>query len=46
VIWRLPGGAIGLSAAPHLDLGFGGDARSTDASVSEVGLALGANLLF
>jgi hypothetical protein len=45
-IWRLPGGAIGLSATPHLDLGFSGGSGSTDERVSEVGLALGANLFF
>lgn len=47
VIWRLPGGTIGLSAAPHLELGYAGAGpRSTDMQVSELGLALGANLLF
>lgn len=46
LIWRLGDGVIGLSAAPHLDLGVGGGSRSTDDRVSELGLALGANLLF
>jgi len=52
LVWRLPGGVIGLCAAPHLDLGFspGHDAFfglvSTDGTASEVGVSFGANLFF
>jgi hypothetical protein len=52
VVWLLPDTPIGLSAAPHLDLGFspGRDAFfglvSTEGTVSEVGLSLGASVFF
>lgn len=52
LVWRAWGGAVGLSATPHMDLGYspGDDALfgllSTSGTVSEVGLSFGANLLF
>jgi hypothetical protein len=52
VVWLLPGGTLGLSASPHLDLGYsaGHDAffglASTDSKVSEVGLSLGGHVFF
>lgn len=52
VVWRLSDTPIGLSATPHLDLGFspGQDAIfglvSTEGHVSEVGLSLGASVFF
>lgn len=42
VVWLLEGTPIGLSAAPHLDLGL----PSTDTKVSEVGLTFGASVFF
>lgn len=52
LVWRLAGGTVGLSAAPHLELGYspGDDAwlglASTTGTVSAIGLSLGASLLF
>jgi hypothetical protein len=52
VFWLLPGTPIGLSATPHLDLGFspGRDAFfglvSTEGKVSELGLSFGASVFF
>lgn len=42
VVWLLSGTPIGLSAAPHLELGL----PSTEGKVSEVGLSLGASVFF
>lgn len=52
LIWRVASGAVGLSAAPHLEVGYssGDDAMfglaSTTGTVNEVGVSFGANLLF
>lgn len=42
LVWLLSDGLIGLSAAPHLDLGF----APTQGEVSAFGLSLGAHLCF
>ncbi len=42
LVWLLSDGLIGLSAAPHLDLGLG----PSNGEVSAVGLSFGANLFF
>jgi hypothetical protein len=52
VVWLLPGSTLGLSAAPHLDVGYsaGHDAffglASTDSKISELGVSLGAHVFF
>jgi hypothetical protein len=42
VVWLLADTPIGLSAAPHLDVGY----TPTDGKVSEVGLSFGASVFF
>jgi hypothetical protein len=42
LVWRLSDGIIGLSAAPHLDIGL----TPTNGEVSALGLCFGANLFF
>jgi hypothetical protein len=42
VVWLLSGTPVGLSAAPHLELGL----ASTEGKVSEVGLSFGASVFF